>query len=156
MSDDPITKRLHISGLTASITADDLSRRIGSYGTVEALDGLGKRDVLGALRPYAYVTLHTTRGQLARCMSALSGAMWKGARLRVGEARPDFRERCVHPLPSLCALTNRGLYVSFSAFHFILRIELLWSMRKRLRTQTQTQHALANVGAACRAHSRQI
>ena len=62
MSEDTVTKRLHISGLTSSITAEDLTRRLGSYGTVAALDGLGKRDALGNPRPYAYATLCSTRG----------------------------------------------------------------------------------------------
>lgn len=35
-------------------------------------------------------------------MNLLSGVTWKGAQLRLGEATPDFRERCVLlllPLP---------------------------------------------------------
>ena len=28
-------------------------------------------------------------------LSALSGSVWKGTKLRIGEAKPDFRERCV-------------------------------------------------------------
>lgn len=95
MADEPITKRLHISGLTPAITAADLTRRLGSYGAVTALDGLGKRDALGNERPYAYATLSTTKGKLSKCMNVLSGAVWKGAKLRVGEAKPDFHERCV-------------------------------------------------------------
>ncbi|VDB94248.1 unnamed protein product [Peniophora sp. CBMAI 1063] len=93
MADEPVTKRLHISGLTPAITAADLTRRLGSYGAVTALDGLGKRDALGKERPYAYATLETTKGKLAKCMNVLSGSVWKGAKLRVGEAKPDFRER---------------------------------------------------------------
>lgn len=27
-------------------------------------------------------------------MNLLSGVTWKGAKLRIGEAKPDFRERC--------------------------------------------------------------
>ncbi|KAI0032984.1 hypothetical protein K488DRAFT_78160 [Vararia minispora EC-137] len=92
-STDPITKRLHISGLTSSITAADLETRLSSYGKILALDGLGARDALGNRRPFAYATISTTKGQLARCMGALSGVMWKGAKLRVGEAQADFRER---------------------------------------------------------------
>ena len=108
-----ISKRLHISGLTPAISSDDLSRRLGSFGSVTALDGLGKRDALGQPRNFAYVTIETTKTQLLRCMqpcpnpivqfkrivlfllgmNVLSGSTWKGARLRIGEAKPDFRER---------------------------------------------------------------
>ena len=30
-------------------------------------------------------------------MNLLSGSTWKGAKLRIGEAKPDFRERCGTP-----------------------------------------------------------
>ncbi|KAI9448860.1 hypothetical protein BJY52DRAFT_1428421 [Lactarius psammicola] len=90
-----ISKRLHVSGLTPAISFDDLSRRLGSFGSVTALDGLGKLDALGQPRKFAYVTLQTTKPQLSRCMNALSGSTWKGAKLRIGEAKPDFRERII-------------------------------------------------------------
>ncbi|KAF8260421.1 hypothetical protein EI94DRAFT_904102 [Lactarius quietus] len=88
-----VSKRLHISGLTPAISSDDLSRRLGSFGSVTAVDGLGKLDALGQPRKFAYVTLQATKPQLSRCMNALSGSTWKGAKLRIGEAKPDFRER---------------------------------------------------------------
>ncbi|KAI0262370.1 hypothetical protein BC834DRAFT_845144 [Gloeopeniophorella convolvens] len=88
-----VTKRLHISGLTPAITADDLSRRLGTFGSVTALDGLGKLDVLGQPRRFAYVTLQSTKPQLSRCMNVLSGSTWKGAKLRIGEAKPDYHAR---------------------------------------------------------------
>ncbi|KAI5120190.1 hypothetical protein M0805_002656 [Coniferiporia weirii] len=90
---EPITKRLHISGLTPQISSTDLSKRFSTFGTVTALDGPGKLDALGQPRPFAYVTLETTKGQLSKCLNLLSGTTWKGARLRIGEARPDYVER---------------------------------------------------------------
>ncbi|KAN0127672.1 hypothetical protein V8E53_014512 [Lactarius tabidus] len=98
-----ISKRLHISGLTPAISFDDLSRRLGSFGSVTALDGLGKLDALGQPRKFAYATLQTAKPQLSRCtvliivtgMNLLSGSTWKGAKLRIGEAKPDFRERII-------------------------------------------------------------
>jgi hypothetical protein len=62
-----ISKRLHISGLTPAISFDDLSRRLGSFGSVTALDGLGKLDAVGQPRKFAYATLQTTKPQLSRC-----------------------------------------------------------------------------------------
>ncbi|TFY51216.1 hypothetical protein EVG20_g11106 [Dentipellis fragilis] len=91
--DEPVTKRLHVSGLTPAITVDDLSRRLGSFGTVKALDEFGKLDALGQPRKFGYITLETTKGKLAKCMNVLSGSTWKGAKLRLGEAKPDYRER---------------------------------------------------------------
>jgi hypothetical protein len=66
--DTPITKRLIISGLTPSITADDISRRLTTFGTVKATDGFGLTDGLGQPRKFGYVTLETTTGKLAKCM----------------------------------------------------------------------------------------
>jgi hypothetical protein len=63
-----IKHRLHISGLTPAISSHDLENRLGSFGSVLALDGFGKLDVLGQPRKFAYVTLETTKQQLSRCM----------------------------------------------------------------------------------------
>ena len=61
-----VTKRLHVSGLTPQISAADLTLRFSSFGKVKALDGLGKLDGVGQPRPYAYLTLETTKSQLAK------------------------------------------------------------------------------------------
>jgi len=88
-----ITKRLHISGLTPAITPDDLATRLGSFGAVRAMDGFGLTDAVGQPRKFGYVTLEATKKNLGRCMNLLSGVTWKGTKLRIGEAKPDFRER---------------------------------------------------------------
>jgi len=67
MEDSIITKRLIISGLTPSITAEDISRRLTSFGTVKAADGFGLPDGLGQPRKFGYVTLETTASKLAKC-----------------------------------------------------------------------------------------
>ena len=48
-------------------TYEDLKKRFSTFGNVSALDGFGKLDALGQPRPYAYITLETTKGQLSRC-----------------------------------------------------------------------------------------
>ena len=68
--DTPITKRLIISGLTTSITVDDISRRLTTFGTVKATDGFGLTDGLGQPRKFGYVTLETTTGKLAKCVDS--------------------------------------------------------------------------------------
>ena len=65
--DETITKRIHISVLTPTITAKDMSDRLASFGTVKAIDGFGALDALGRPRKFAYATLETTKGKLARC-----------------------------------------------------------------------------------------
>ncbi|KAG9084902.1 hypothetical protein FRC06_003836 [Ceratobasidium sp. 370] len=87
------TTRLHISGLTPSITQNDLKQRFATFGEVREVDGVGKLDGLGQPKKFAYVTLESTQAKLARCMNLLSGSTWKGARLRIGEAKPDYRAR---------------------------------------------------------------
>ncbi|GLB41442.1 putative peptide hydrolase [Lyophyllum shimeji] len=91
--DEVITKRLHISGLTLALTADDISKRLSTFGTVKAVDGFGLLDGVGQPRKFGYVTLETTQAKLARCLNLLSGSTWKGAKLRIGEAKLDYAER---------------------------------------------------------------
>ncbi|KAG9125456.1 hypothetical protein FRC07_007522 [Ceratobasidium sp. 392] len=92
------TTRLHISGLTPSITQNDLKQRFSTFGEVIDVDGVGKLDGLGEPRKFAYITMESTKENLARCMNLLSASTWKGARLRIGEAKPDYRAR--HELES--------------------------------------------------------
>ncbi|CAE6370662.1 unnamed protein product [Rhizoctonia solani] len=87
------TTRLHISGLTPSISASDLKQRFSTFGEVRDVDGVGKLDGVGCPRKFAYLTLETTQPKLARCMNLLSGSTWKGAKLRIGEAKPDYKSR---------------------------------------------------------------
>ncbi|KAF9264124.1 hypothetical protein L218DRAFT_979746, partial [Marasmius fiardii PR-910] len=90
---DTITKRLHISGLTPALTPSDLSTRLSTFGTVKSLDGFGLLDAVGQPRKFAYATLEATPAALKRCFTSLSGTTWKGAKLRIGEAKPDYRAR---------------------------------------------------------------
>ncbi|KAG1738445.1 uncharacterized protein EDB91DRAFT_461389 [Suillus paluster] len=100
MSTETITKRLHISGLTTpAITPADLSKRLSAFGRVISLDGFGKLDALGQPRPFGYATIEGRKTDLAKCVNVLSGTVWKGAKLRIGDAKPDFRERLAS-LPS--------------------------------------------------------
>ena len=69
MSEEVITKRLHVSGLTPAIRPEDLSQKLGSFGTIRALDGFGQVDGLDQPRRFGYVTIETTKAKLARCKS---------------------------------------------------------------------------------------
>jgi len=68
MAESIITKRLLISGLIPAITKDDITRLLGSFGSVKAADGFGLVDALGRPRKYAFVTLETTPSKLGKCM----------------------------------------------------------------------------------------
>ncbi|PVG02439.1 hypothetical protein CPB86DRAFT_579707 [Serendipita vermifera] len=88
-----LTRRLHVSGLTPAISENDLKIRFSAFGTVKAIDGVGKLDALGQPRKFAYVSLETAPDKYAKCMNVLSGSTWKGTRLRIGEAKPNYEQR---------------------------------------------------------------
>ena len=74
MDSDPndiVKKRLHVAGLTPAVSASDLSQRLGTFGTVIAVDGVGALDGLGRPRPFAYVTIEAKKSQLTRCACSL-------------------------------------------------------------------------------------
>ena len=156
--DTPITKRLIISGLTTSITADDISKRLTTFGIVKATDGFGLTDGLGQPRKFGYVTLETTTGNLAKCMDGflscsriyiwlisilsstigmnlLSGSTWKGAKLRFGEAKPDFKEKCV--LPILLAVFHDSKLIHTCIHIYCTFQGLLWRTRQQLKAHHQ-------------------
>ena len=101
--------RLHVACLAPAASVSDLTQRLGTFGTVIAVDGVAAVDGLVRPRPVTYVTLEAKNSQLAGCtrhpltqflsepratgMNLLSGTTWKGVKFRIGEAKPDFRER---------------------------------------------------------------
>lgn len=95
------TRRIHISGLGGQFSRDELENRLSSYGEVIDFDGceahhvdaVGTSRLTGNPRKYAFATLRTNPAALAKCMNTLSGVLWKGARLRVSEARPKWDVR---------------------------------------------------------------
>lgn len=75
MESDPggiVRKRLHVAGLTPSVSASDLSQRLGTFGKVITVDGVGMLDGVGRPRPFAYVTIEAKASQITRCTSSLS------------------------------------------------------------------------------------
>lgn len=90
---ETVSKRLHISGLTPALTASDIKSRFSAFGTVSDITGFGSLDANGNTKKFAYLTLIATEDKLRRCLSSLSGTVWKGAKLRIGDARPDYKER---------------------------------------------------------------
>ncbi|MBW0489033.1 hypothetical protein O181_028748, partial [Austropuccinia psidii MF-1] len=85
--------RLHLGGLSSSVTAEDIETRFSLFGTVEKVDGVGKLDENGYPLNYGFVDIISTQPQIKRCMNLLSGSIFKGNVLRIAPARPDFRAR---------------------------------------------------------------
>lgn len=115
--EEPLLKRLHISGLTnPSLTHQDLTSRFSSFGVVHGLEGVGSDgngsfhfphslsrpshlcpsllsfSPIGFLRPFTYMNLTTTPNQLHRLTSILSGSTWKGMVLKIQEAKPAYTD----------------------------------------------------------------
>ncbi|GAA5901151.1 hypothetical protein JCM5296_006284 [Sporobolomyces johnsonii] len=96
LSNDPVTKRIHVGGLAPSVTAKDLVHRFSSFGSIvggeKGVDGLGMSES-GLPRSFAFFSLETSEAKFSRCMSMLNGSMWKAHKLRIGPARPNWQDR---------------------------------------------------------------
>ncbi|CEQ40730.1 SPOSA6832_02368 [Sporobolomyces salmonicolor] len=70
LSNDPITKRIHIGGLAPSVTAKDLVHRFSSFGSIvggeNGVDGLGTSES-GLPRSFAFFSLETSEAKFSRC-----------------------------------------------------------------------------------------
>ncbi|KAJ7643832.1 hypothetical protein FB45DRAFT_282589 [Roridomyces roridus] len=98
-STNNISKRLHIS-FTPSVPATSseelaksLKAQFGRFGTVKSIDGLGKQDGVGLPRKFGYVDIEGSEASITKCVNAMSGSIWKGVKVRVGDARPDFAQK---------------------------------------------------------------
>lgn len=99
-----VTKRLHIAGLTPSITLKDLENRFARFGSVMSVEDCG-RDGNGDPRKYCFMTFQANQAQLNKCMcffqfdhiahissvmQTFSNSHWKDAKLRISEAKPNY------------------------------------------------------------------
>ncbi|KAJ7154805.1 hypothetical protein C8R46DRAFT_1118471 [Mycena filopes] len=91
MSATTTTKRLHIS-FTPSVPASG-TRDPPKFATVKAVDGLGELDGVGVPKKFGFVSIEGSETNIAKCVSSLSGSIWKGVKVRVGDARPNFDQR---------------------------------------------------------------
>ncbi|ORX35300.1 hypothetical protein BD324DRAFT_632243 [Kockovaella imperatae] len=89
---ETVQKRLHVAGLIPSITPEHLKDRFKSFGTVNSVEWPGP-DALGQPRRFAYVSIESTLPQLKKCLNIMSGSTWRGAQLRIAEAKPNWAER---------------------------------------------------------------
>ncbi|KAJ7464418.1 hypothetical protein FB451DRAFT_438606, partial [Mycena latifolia] len=94
-----ITKRLHIS-FTPSVPssapeelAKSLTAHFAKFGTVKSVDGLGGLDGVGMPKKFGFVSIEGSETSITKCVNSLSGSIWKGVKVRVGDARPDFDQR---------------------------------------------------------------
>ncbi|KAJ7923515.1 hypothetical protein B0H13DRAFT_2316461 [Mycena leptocephala] len=94
-----IIKRLHIS-FTPSVPSSgpaeltkSLTTHFGKFGTVKSVDGLGDLDGVGMPRKFGFISIEGSEASITKCVNSLSGSTWKGVKVRVGYARPNFDQR---------------------------------------------------------------
>jgi len=63
---EPRPRRIHVGGLPAGVTQDELKARFVSFGSVTGVD-MPAADGLGQPRRFAYVNLTTTDAQWRKC-----------------------------------------------------------------------------------------
>ncbi|ETW05356.1 hypothetical protein H310_04288 [Aphanomyces invadans] len=92
--------RLFVGGLPGDVTEEDLRQRFGKVSgcKVESVDLVMAREKGRGIRDFAYVnlegrTLATEEAAVAQYIQTYHNTKWKGKRLRVEVARPDFHER---------------------------------------------------------------
>lgn len=94
MPADVVVKRLHVGGLTDQITTKDLAERFARYGKVDAVEAPGP-DGLGEPRRFAYLTLTATPQDIRKCIGSMQGGVWRGAKLKIAEAKPRWDQPVV-------------------------------------------------------------
>jgi hypothetical protein len=87
-----IGKRVFLGGLAPDITGKDLVERFQSFGTVSRIQVAN--DATGDFhRGFAHFDLQTSEAQWRRLVTAYNGSNWRGGKLRIDEARPDYVTR---------------------------------------------------------------
>lgn len=87
-----VPKRLHIGGLNDQISPKDLAERFSRYGQVDNVEAAGI-DGVGQMRRFAYLTLIATPQEFKKCVGTMQSGMWRGAKLKIAEAKPKWDER---------------------------------------------------------------
>ncbi|KAI7833672.1 hypothetical protein BX661DRAFT_177336 [Kickxella alabastrina] len=85
-------KRIYIGGFTQTVTDADIRGRFTSFGQVDSVD-LPSESANGAGRGFGFVNIQITPSQWHRCASIYTGAKWKGGKLKIEEAKEDYKTR---------------------------------------------------------------
>lgn len=85
-----VRMRLYVKGLSGQVTASDLGELFGRYGSVS--DAFTALDSSGHCRGFGFVSMDLDDSSCFKCISALNGSTWKGLKLQIERAGPDFQE----------------------------------------------------------------
>ncbi|KAJ3215148.1 nucleolar protein 8 [Dinochytrium kinnereticum] len=86
----PTSRRLYVGGLDESVTEKELADRLRPFGTVANIDLRPGNQVF---RGFSYITATMTKANVKKCISAYAHSTWRGMKLRIEEAKPDYQER---------------------------------------------------------------
>lgn len=81
--------RIHVGGLSPTVTPAELKARLSKFGPVHGEPELFRREQLDAAC-FGYVETGFTAEQLARCQSAYGSCLWRGGMIRISEAKANF------------------------------------------------------------------
>jgi len=86
--------RLHLGNLSPTISIDDIESRFRRFGEVQEVNILLDKFPMEGRQPqcrgFAYVSLYATSAAIEQCRTTFNGCNWKGRKLRVNYAKPDF------------------------------------------------------------------
>lgn len=103
---DPLSevkeRRVYLSGLGESTKEADLIDRFSSFGQVSSVF-IANSESSSVCRGFAHFTIRTSEAKWRRLLSALNGSSWKGQKLRIEEARPDYQTRLEREQQELAA-----------------------------------------------------
>ncbi|CAG8598191.1 6966_t:CDS:10, partial [Paraglomus brasilianum] len=85
-------KRVYIGGLSKDVIEEDIANRLRPFGSISNVDIIYQQET-GESRGFAYVTIKTTSTLWKKCVSTLNGTIWKGMKLRIEDAKPDYKQR---------------------------------------------------------------
>lgn len=83
-------KRLYISGLTPDVTAEEIKKPFASFGTVQNVAIAMNEE--RKCRGFAHLSINMSDESLRRCSKIYNGSKWKGSKLNIELAKPDFME----------------------------------------------------------------
>ena len=89
--------RLYVGGLPANVSIEELQLRFARFGEVQEVHMPDEKFPSCADRPanrgFAFISLCTTEIKVKNCITTYSGCLWRGSRLHIANALPDFNER---------------------------------------------------------------
>lgn len=102
-------RRVYLGGLGESTREADLIDRFSPFGQVSSVSIASVDGSSSICRGFAHFTIRTSEAQWRRLLSALNGSSWKGRKLRIEEAQPDYQARLARERQELAVLSSSSI-----------------------------------------------